>query len=206
MISEGQFEEIKRFLPQFLSAEAQRDLFRSILQFPDNLNSRMYSSALLRETEFLQGDGVKSMPFVLLPRTDFGRQPAIILSNSCDLSLDNSRLLDLRVNYAPIHKLEKYENLLRNQKPRDSNRIASHLAAIRRQEVSHLFYLPDGPGGPGYEGLVRLDTIQNASLGELSANRIPQDRLFTFSNYGQYLFLVKLSIHLTRIRDGVDRH
>ena len=38
-------------------------------------------------------------------------------------------------------------------------------------------------------------------------NYKPQgDRLFTFTNYGFYLYLVKLSIHYCRFREGVFRN
>jgi len=33
-----------------------------------------------------------------------------------------------------------------------------------------------------------------------------RNRLFTLSDYGFYLFLFKLSLHLTRIREGVSRN
>lgn len=35
--------------------------------------------------------------------------------------------------------------------------------------------------------------------------QIKQKKIFTLSNYGFYMFLVKLSIHFTRVREGVDR-
>ena len=50
-----------------------------------------------------------------------------------------------------------------------------------------------------------LDRINNCPIEAVSKEDIDKKRLFTLSNYGFYMFLVKLSIHFTRVREEVDR-
>ncbi len=67
-----------------------------------------------------------------------------------------------------------------------------------------MLYLPIG-GSLGYEAVVFLDRINHCSNKSISRENISESRLFMLSNYGFYLFLVKLSIHFNRIQENVDR-
>lgn len=67
-----------------------------------------------------------------------------------------------------------------------------------------MFYLPN-ISGLGEEAIALLDRITNCDLQKLDLDRLMESRLFTLSDYGFYIFLFKLSIHLTRIREGVSR-
>lgn len=205
MRSESTFEEIRRFLPQYLSAEAELDLFAALSQFPDSIDSRMYSLRLVGENTFFQGDGVHGMPFVNLPNPKVDSLPAMVLSNTCDMSADNVRIDPIRVMYAPVYNLEKYDRALRQADPSREGKITDYVESIRKQRVSNIFYLPSGSGGLDYEGMVPLDRIQNAPVSQLRENGIPADRLFSLGDYGFYILLFKLSIHFSRIREGVKR-
>lgn len=50
-----------------------------------------------------------------------------------------------------------------------------------------------------------FDRINNCDNDAMPRNDLDSRRLYSLSNYGLYLFLFKLSVHLTRIREGVDR-
>ena len=39
----------------------------------------------------------------------------------------------------------------------------------------------------------------------IERDKINYNRIFTLSDYGAYLFLLKLSIHFTRVQDKVER-
>jgi len=206
MTPEAEFEEIKRFLPQYLSGEAEENLFSNLSHFPDNIDERMYTRMLHKQPTFYQGDGVRGMPFINIPDPRLAPLPAMIISNTCDLSPANIRLAPLRVLYAPIFNLGKYAESLNASHRGNSSRVGGYIDAIRKQRVSNIFYLPTGSEGLDYEGYVPLDRLQNAPADILRENKIPANRLFTLGDYGFYVLLFKLSIHFSRIRENVARN
>ena len=126
----------------------------------------------------------------------------MVLSNTCDVAAENKRLLGPRLIYCPIISLPKYEGIVR-----ETGAIApeQHLEDIRCQRVTSMFYLPTN-GALGEEAIALLDRINNCDLQKLNVEELTNTRLFTLSDYGFYMFLFKLSIHLTRIREGVRRN
>ena len=56
------------------------------------------------------------------------------------------------------------------------------------------------------KGLLVLDRINNCDAQAVDLSELVKTRLFTLSDYGFYLFLYKLSLHLTRIREGIARN
>ncbi len=202
------FEEVRRYLPQYLSSKAQQELFEELKQFPSNIDQRIYTSQLNEYKNILQGDGVYNLLYINLPDTYIGKVPGMILSNTCDIDQSNKRLMPSRMVYTPIFNLAKYEQALirshvnTGQKTHQS--ITSHISDIRRQYVSHIFYLPKG-GKLENESIVFFDRLNNCPSDSITGNEVPERRIFTLSDYGFYLFLFKLSIHFTRIREGVFR-
>lgn len=67
-----------------------------------------------------------------------------------------------------------------------------------------IFFLPK-VFGKLEESIVFLDRINNCSNKTVSRVNIDNQRIFTLNDYGEYLFLLKLSIHFTRMKDKVDR-
>jgi hypothetical protein len=80
-----------------------------------------------------------------------------------------------------------------------------HISDIRQQRIASMFYLPR-IDALGEESVALLDRINNCDLQALNLGELVATRLFTLSDYGFYLFLFKLSIHLTRIRENVARN
>ncbi len=197
------FEEIKRYLPQYLSAESQKELFSELKSFPENIDQRLYISSDSVNTIF-QGDGFTDLLIINLPSSEIKPVPAMILSNTCDISPLTKRFLSIRLVYAPIIQYEKYRRmLLVNEKVKHSN-IYNHLESIKKQYVSNIIYLPKGKRLK-YDAIVLLDRLTNCSAEIITKEMVEKRRLFTLSNYGFYLFLIKISIHFTRVREGVDR-
>jgi hypothetical protein len=128
--------------------------------------------------------------------------PALLLSNTCDMSVDNKRMNLSRIMYAPILNFDKYEKSLRKNFPKD--KVDNHLKDIREQHVSQILFLPKG-GNLAYDGIVFFDRAISLPLSEDVVNGMCGRKLFTFSNFGFYLFLLKLSIHFTRIQEKIDR-
>lgn len=202
------FEQVKMYLPQYLSSVDQKTLFKEIKSFPNNIDKRMYTLKLMQDNSFYQGDGIDDLLVVDLKSRTFLKAPSIILSNTCDVDPLNKRLFSTRILYAPILNLNKYENALINNLVltglETSERINAHISDVKKQFVTNIFYLPYTQG-LGNESIVFLDAIINCPLDELSLDNISTNRLFSLSDYGFYMLLIKLSIHFTRVREGVSR-
>ena len=199
-------EDFKTYLPKYLSAEAQTNLFAQLDQFPGNIDSRLYTFQLQEEQTLFQGDGLASLWVADLPSQTIRKARVMVLSNTCDIAPENKRLLGPRLLYCPVISFTKLENLLRAQQnlpPRFNP--ADFFDAIRKQRNSSMFYLPKNDT-LGEEAIALLDRINNCDAQAISLDELLRNRLFTLSDYGFYLFLYKLSLHLTRIREGVARN
>ena len=196
-----ELDDFRVFLPKYLSEESTMGLFHELSQSPLNIDSRFYSSPFLYPNAVLQGDGLDGMLLVNLPDTKIGKGKAVIISNSCDVDTSNPRLFASSICYCPIINLNKYEDMLKSKYPDLSGgKISQHIQEIRAQRVSQIFFLPSA-GELREDSFVFFDRI--CSCNNLSIDRTTLDskKIFTLSNYGFYLFLFKLSIHFTRIRE-----
>lgn len=202
------FSDLGQYLPNYLSKEAQENLFSELSQFPANIDERIFTSYLKNDLTIFQGDGINNLTSINLPDSRIGQVPGIILSNTCDLDSANERLVPPRMIYATIVNFEKYKNMLVrdfvNTGRRSLQKVESHLENIKKQRVSHMFFLPKG-GGIESESIAFLDRINNLPPDTVDSSELLEQRLFTLSDYGFYLFLFKLSIHFTRVRENVFR-
>jgi hypothetical protein len=201
------FEEIKQYLPKYLSADATQNLFQSLKDFPDNIYDRLYTNILDNENDVFQGDGLSGMLVIQLPNRSIVEGPVMVISNTCDTSKSNQRFTSPKLLYCPILTLSNYIKIL-NEEGVEENVISSKIEAIKKQYISAIFYLPKAANLPD-ECIVLLDQVNNCDITHLDLDRNPNNvkekRLFSLSNYGFYLFLFKLSIHFTRIREAVER-
>ena len=196
-------EEIKLYLPKYLSPESEKDLFDQLKTFPDNIDTRLYTRYVNDDNVIYQGDGLDGMLFVNLPDSHIAKVPSVILSNSCDIHPDNVRYLSPSIIYSPILNLGKYEARL-IEKGIEKSRVTNHIDMIRKQKITSIFYLPRG-GSLDSESMVSLDSINTCDINYIDKDKIKSMKIFTLSNYGHYLFLFKLSIHFTRVTEGFDR-
>ncbi len=202
------FEDIKRYLPQYLSSTAQQKLFQDLRQFPDNIDKRIYTSQLSRCENIFQGDGIQKLLCINLPCRKIGEASCMILSNTCDIDPANKRLNTSRMVYTPIFNLDKYEqNLIKFHVKTEKKQIGSikaHISDIKKQYISHIFYLPKG-GGLKNDSIIFFDRLNNCLSDSIEGQEVSDRRIFTLSDYGFYLFLFKLSVHFTRIRENLSR-
>ena len=56
-------DELKKYLPKYLSEENYKTLLAELKSFPYNIDGRMYTSMLDKNVIF-QGDGLKKMPII----------------------------------------------------------------------------------------------------------------------------------------------
>lgn len=196
-------EDVQQYLPKYLSPDAQKNLFDGLSQFPDNIDSRLYASSKSNESIIYQGDGLNSLLFINLPDQRIAEIPVMVLSNTCDVDPSNDRLFPTNVIYAPIIKLSKYIGLL-EQDNSGKQAIDDHIASIKKQRITQIYYLPKG-GSLKDESIVFLDKINSCNIQYLNDKSIKDITLFTLSDYGLYLFIFKLSLHFTRIQEGIKR-
>lgn len=197
-------EEIKLYLPKFLSSESEKQLFEGLKDFPKNIDGRLYTSALKNSTNIFQGDGIKDMLVINLPNTTIKEAKSIVFSNTCDIDPSNIRNFPSQIVYAPIFNLQKYKQALIDNSSKSIKEINSHIKTIKEQRVTQIFYLPK-INGKIKDSIIFLDRVNNCSQEFVKSKELMNDRLFTLSDYGSYLFVFKLSIHFTRIKDNVDR-
>ena len=197
-------EDIKRYLPQYLSDTDLEQLKKELAKFTEyGTKDTIYTIALNGANYFLQGDGISKMPYLNFPNTDVHPIDAILLSNTCDMSTENKRLNDCRIMYAPIIRYDKYAAMLEKSSILAS-RLVNHLEDLKAQTGSQILYLPTG-GKLDYEGIVFFDRAISLPLTLDFVESKCADKLFTLSNFGLYLFLLKLSIHFTRIQERINR-
>ncbi len=196
--------ELKIYLPKYLSSESEKELYQSLRDFPDNIDQRIYTSFLEEEPIIFQGDGLNDMLAIDLPNSELKTVPGIVLSNTCDIDQSNKRNFPAQIMYAPIVDFQKYSELLEKDPSLSEVQISGHLDALRSQYITQIFYLPK-LSGVLKESIVFLDRVFNIGNDFVNRDKLKNIRLFTLSDFGNYLFLFKLSLHFTRIQDKVER-
>ncbi|MDZ7755505.1 hypothetical protein [Rhodohalobacter sp.] len=198
-------EKIKRHIPTYLNPETKKQLFDELKSFPDNIDQRIYSSQeKLSDTIIYQGDIIKRQPIVFLPDINVKERRVFIISNTCDVDLNNPRPIPNRITYCPIIDLSAYANIVKRSNHFSTDEgISSHIESIKKQRVTSMFYLPEH--GVYKESIVLFDSATSLNLDEKRKQGMLENRGLKLGNYGFYLFLIKLSIHFTRIEENVDR-
>lgn len=197
-------DDTRLYFPKYLTPESEKELLEELKSFPDNIDKRFYTNALIHDKSIFQGDGLEGFIVVNLPNPQISKAPCMVLSNTCDISTDNERPFPSAICYAPIFNLDKYKMGLLKRGVKSATSIDEHIKTIKKQRVTQIFYLPTGSNLQN-ESIVFLDRANNCSNHAVSREEVPKKRLFTLSNYGAWLFLLKLSVHFTRMADKVDR-
>lgn len=197
-------EDIRIYLPKYLSAKEEDELFSDLRNFPDNIENRMYSSIGKMEGIIYQGDGINGLLFINFPDLKTGAGKGLIISNTCDVFEEHKRIFYPHICYSPIFNLKKYRQAITESGKYSGERIESHISAIKKQQITQIFYLPSN-GTTIEDSIVFLDRINNCKNEYIDREKLGDIKLFTLSNYGFYIFLIKLSIHFTRIRENVNR-
>jgi len=135
-------EEIKLYLPKYLSAESEQNLFKNLKDFPENIDSRMYSTMLLDDHIIYQGDALEGLLIINLPDSHIGKAKAMVLSNTCDIDINNVRIFSSSICYSPIFNLQKYTNKLKARNAAPAEKISQFVQSLKKQRISQIFYLP----------------------------------------------------------------
>lgn len=197
-------DEIRLYLPKYISPEATDSLLQDLNQFPENINSRLYSQSSQQREQILQGDGLRNLPVISLPNNTIREIPVMIISNSCDNNPENVRMYSSRICYCPLIKLRTFqENLLNRGASRQA--VEDMVRDIKNQNLAQVFYLPGG-ASLEEEYILFFNTIVSCDTNFIFRERKNEQKLFSLSDYGIYLFIFKLSIFLTRLNEGISRN
>jgi hypothetical protein len=193
------FDQIRLFLPKYLTEEETRQLFSELSKFPENLNFYTHRPEL--QEQFLQGDGWRGFVVIDFITGDRKEVSGMIISNSCDVNPETLRDLPVNVLFAPLIQLSRYVEILQRAGKREEQ-IENHIRNIKKQYVTSIFYVPQCSGSID-ESIILLDDIHAHPLQDF-LGRTPRS-LFTLNQYAFYILLLKLSIHFSRFREGIDR-
>lgn len=196
------FEDIKIYLPKYLSEESTAALFKDLSGFTQHLKTRKFYTNKLDEKIVFQGDGIKILPLVNLPDSALYEAAALVLSNTCDYD-QREQGIDPCLIYAPIIKISDYINMLEKNGYSSSN-IEEYIKKIKEQRITQYFFLPSGEFSKE-ESIVLLNRVSSCDSSYIDESSIKDIRWFSLDNFGWYIFLLKLSIHFTRVREKVDR-
>ncbi|WP_322469249.1 hypothetical protein SOM08_15230 [Hydrogenophaga sp. SNF1] len=191
-------DNLRIVVPQYLSLERQKGLVAELEQLSGATN--FFSTT--PPYPLLQGDVWCELPVYDPATAKSKRIKGLVLSNSCDISADNTRFLPVKVSFSPLVSVAKYQEVLK-QAGWDAGRIENHLSDLRRQAITSLMYIPASPY-LGEEYIALLSDIHSVSLAEFDSGQQAK-RLSSFNNVGFYVLLFKLAVHFCRMHEGVDR-
>jgi len=186
-------DQIQQNIPRYLTALQQTELVRQLNDF----ENRSYYTSLF-PNQILQGDGWSGIEIIRFENGARDKVKGILLSNSCDIDPANKRDFSPRIIFAPLVRLNEYAKLLASFL--GVEQINNKMTAIRRQHVSSLFFLPHG-GLLDTDYIAILDDLHTIPF-EIFRHNSERVKLFTLSQMGFYLFVLKLSIHFCRFQDG----
>ena len=190
-------ESVEKFFPYYLTEERKKGLLEALR----DVSKRRYY-AKTDDPEPLQGDGWQGLEVIRFEDGARARIGGIVLTNSCDLAADNSRISPARLNFSPLLSLDRYLELLRKNGIAGT-RIAQHAKDIRDQIINDIFYMPSD-GMVGMERIALLSDIHTIPMSAFQADS-GKVRIFSLSEVGFYLFVFKLSVHFCRLHENIDR-
>ena len=196
-------DALRQQIPYYLTADpAQKVLLAELRSLSDGANNGYFIPKGYDgyTAEILQGDGWRGFHIFSFAKDNVNPVRGIVLSNSCDVTPENPRVLPTKVTFAPIVKLSKIVQRF-EAFGLDKEQIASRLQAIRAQGVTSIFYLP-ADDLLDEEHVALLDDIHSMPI---DARQQGAEKLFTLSMAGFYLFVFKLSVHFCRLHENVDR-
>lgn len=193
-------DTLEEYLPYYLTKDRKEGIEKAIAGFPKNMN---YFTSLY-PSDLLQGDGWKGLTLINfnIGQLQYKKVAGIVLSNSCDIDSNNSRDFPTNILFAPIIKLSNYIKKL-EQKGIDEKSIASKVNSIKEQKITDIFYLPKG-GRLQEEYIAVLNDVHTLPL-QAFGQDIEKEKLYTLSQEGFWVFLIKLSIHFCRFHENVPR-
>jgi hypothetical protein len=197
-------DALRQQIPYYLTADpAQKVLLAELKSLGDGADKGYFIPTGYDgyTGEMLQGDGWRGFQIFSFKSGNVNAALGIVLSNSCDVSAENARVLPPKVTFAPIVKLSKIVERFKAH-GLDVEKIASRMTDIKAQRVTNIFYLP-ADGLLDEDHVALLDDLHSMPV---EVHRQQAEKVFTLSMAGFYLFIFKLSVHFCRLHEDVDRN
>lgn len=201
-------------LPPYLSRAEKERLAEDLKQFQgSNPNQISYDNFYLTSNceYIMQSDFLQPLQAAIWDEINSNYEtayiPAVLLSNTCDLSKDNLRSINLKhALFAPVVQLSDYINTLKDAGKEDTQ-IQNFLITLKSQQFSNLIYLPPIKEKTETIGFVIfLDKVfyrPTNSLGTVFGN-LQTSRISSLSNFGFHLFLLKIIYHFARLPEELE--
>lgn len=197
-------ESLQQQIPYYLTAEDRQALVDELKAISRGGTADYFLSPYQDafKADMLQGDGWRAFQLFMFDTGARRSVQGVVISNSCDVDPENLRDVPARVIFAPLVKLSAYEAALRASGI-EQVRVDEKLAAIRAQKTSNMFFLPAG-GHMADDHVIRLDDAHSMPVAaHIAAEN--REKLFTLSNAGFYMLVLKLSVHFCRLHEKVNR-
>ena len=204
----------EKILPSYLVEADKTRLKEALRQFTiEERGNEISYSNFYRSYDhayFMQSDLIKEIRVSKWDdeSTQFqkGYTDAIIISNTCDISFENKRDVNTKqCLFAPLIDFNEYLADL-EKAGYSKDKIISFSQNVMAQLRTNIFYLPVH-FKEGKEYIVLLDNIFWFPTAELNSyiENIDENRITSFTHFGFYLFILKLSYHLCRLPEQCDR-
>lgn len=193
---------------QFLNDKGQTikeqlsDFFNSGGDKEHVINSNIYSNFYreVHPSSIMQGDLLYDIPICFWEDEKFNSVLGfvIVISNSCDISSENSRKIPKEALIAPVIPVANYKDTL--LKGLSEEYVNNLFNDIVNQRVSNILYLPPTPNGKD-DFIVLLDKINwiPTQIFHEKVNSNDDFRPLSLSQIAYYLFIVKIAYHFCRI-------
>lgn len=196
-------DSLRQQIPYYLTADpAQKTLLAGLRALTEGASKGYFipSAYDSYQKEMLQGDGWRRFQVFSFRSSKVNTVRGIVLSNSCDVSAENERVLPTTVTFAPIVKLSGIKARF-EERGLQVPQIEAKMQAIRSQSVTNIFYLP-ADGMLDEEHVALLDDLHSMPV---ELHRQGAEKMFTLSMAGFYLFIFKLSVHFCRLQENIIR-
>jgi len=196
-------ENLQKQIPYYLSAQDKKVLVEELNSITSG-GSADYTLSKSRDSfweTMLQGDGWRGFQLYIFETGAKLSVRGLVLSNSCDIAQENPREQPTRVLFAPLVKLSTFQDVIARQIGED--RALAKINSIKAQKTTSIFYLPAG-AQLAEDHIVRFDEAQSMPVAAHSSN-LDKEKLFTLSNTGFYMLVLKLSVHFCRLQENVHR-
>jgi hypothetical protein len=197
-------ESLQQQIPFYLTSEDQQVLVNELKTIASGGTANYFLSAYndAFKDDMLQGDGWRGFQLFLFETGERRSVRGLVLSNSCDVDPANPRDVPARVIFAPLVKLSAFKGLL-DASGIGAEKVEAKIASIKAQKTTNILFLP--AGGPLEEDyVVRFDEAQSMPVVAHTKNP-DREKLFTLSNTGFYMLVLKLSVHFCRLQEKVNR-
>lgn len=218
-LTEELLATLEEFIPAYIVNPERDNLKKMLVDHFPNFSNPDFVYTQIENSDILQGDCIDEIPFFKIGYLDednkvpISYQPAILISNSCSANLLNPKLFPVNLNFAGVIQLSKYIDFLKSKKI-DEARIENHILELKSNLIHNFIYLPTLLNKETEkilfpESLIKLDSISTLPINKLENYHLDYkpngDRYFTLSNYGLYVFIIKLSTFFCRFSENLNR-